>query len=60
MHSKYDFGDSEEQIVYVRAVDVAELPEEMRDQAHGAREIYAVHAPDGQRLALVRDRRLAV
>jgi hypothetical protein len=59
MHSKYDFGETDKQIVYVRAVDVADLPKEMRDHAHGASAIYAVHAPDGERLALVRDRRLA-
>lgn len=46
-------------IVYVRPVAVAELPDEVRSQADGLTEIYAVHDGAGQRLALVRDRRLA-
>ena len=46
-------------IVYVRAVPVATLPDEVRRQAEGAETIYAVHDADGERLALVRDRGLA-
>ena len=46
-------------LVYVRPVDVAELPEMVREQAGGAERIYAVHNAEGERLALVKDRRLA-
>ena len=46
-------------IVYVRPVKVADLPSQVRDQAMGVDEIYAVHDADGQRLALVRDRKMA-
>ena len=46
-------------IVYVRPVAVADLPDEVRAQAGGAEVIYSVHAPDGQRLALVADRQMA-
>jgi hypothetical protein len=35
------------------------LPEPLREQAAGLDVIYAVHRPDGERLALVRDRALA-
>lgn len=49
----------EDRIVYVRPVAVADLPMEVREQAHGLEEIYAVHDASGERLALVRDRRLA-
>lgn len=49
----------EERIVYVRAVDVAELSDEARQASDGLKQIYAVHAPDGERLALVRDREMA-
>lgn len=60
MDTKFDFGDeSAARIVYVRPVDVAELPAAVQDQAQGARIIYALHGADGARLALVRDRRLA-
>ena len=47
------------QIVYVRPVQVKDLPEELREQAKGITEIYAVHDADGGRLALVRDRNMA-
>ncbi|MFO7769848.1 DUF1150 family protein [Roseovarius gahaiensis] len=60
MDSKYDFGAAEGRaIVYVRPVDVADLPEDMREQAMGSKTLYALHSSDGERLALVRDRRLA-
>ncbi|NCO21402.1 MAG: DUF1150 family protein [Rhodobacterales bacterium] len=45
--------------VYVRPVKVDDLPADVREQADGLDEIYAVHNVDGDRLALVRDRRLA-
>ena len=51
------FGDSD--IVYVRTVPVAELPEEVREAAGGAKELYAVHSAEGERLALVKNRDLA-
>ena len=60
MNTKFDFGPEDaERIVYVRPVAVAELPAEVREQAVGMDEIYAVHDADGQRLALVKDRTLA-
>lgn len=46
-------------IVYVRAVLVEDLPEDVRDQAGDLERLYAVHNAEGDRLALVRDRRLA-
>ncbi len=49
----------ERAIVYVRPVPVSELPAELRAQAEGLEVIYAVHRPDGARLALVADRKLA-
>lgn len=60
MDTKYDFGDeAERSIVYVRAVNVSDLPKEMQEQAMGHDTLYAVHSVDGERLALVRDRSLA-
>ncbi|MEM9432620.1 MAG: DUF1150 family protein [Pseudomonadota bacterium] len=50
----------DERIVYIRAVDVSDLPEELKDETPPELEqIFAVHAPDGERLALVKDRELA-
>lgn len=60
MDTKYDFGpETGERIVYVREVPVSELPEPIRAQAMGLDTLYAVHDAAGERLALVRDRRLA-
>ncbi|RID92170.1 DUF1150 family protein [Gemmobacter lutimaris] len=60
MDVKVDFfPESADRIVYVRPVAVADLPEEIRNQADGIAVLYAVHRPDGERLALVRDRALA-
>jgi hypothetical protein len=60
MNTQFDFGDAGEQrIVYVRPVKVAELPDDIREQAEGIDTLYAVHSAAGERLALVRDRNLA-
>ncbi|HHS94715.1 MAG TPA: DUF1150 family protein [Rhodobacterales bacterium] len=53
------FPESDDNIVYVRAVEVAELPEEVQREAEGLMRLYGVYAPTGERLALVRDRQLA-
>lgn len=47
------------QIVYVRPVPVADLPEELQAQIGPVQTVYSVHRPDGERLALVRDRAMA-
>lgn len=60
MNARYDFGpETSEQIVYIRAVPVAELPEDIRRQAEGRETLYALHSESGERLALVADRGLA-
>lgn len=62
MNTKFDLlpeTDAGQPIVYVRPVPVAELPAELRAQAGGLETLYAVHDADGERLALVADRRLA-
>lgn len=60
MNTKYNFDDlTDNKIVYVRSVAVRDLPEDVRQQAMGAETLYAVHNSDGERLALVKDRRLA-
>ena len=45
--------------VYVKTIAVTDLPREVRDQAEGLEQLYAVHNADGQQLALVGDRKLA-
>ncbi|PWR01884.1 DUF1150 domain-containing protein [Meridianimarinicoccus roseus] len=61
MDTPQDFvgDDTQDRIVYVRPVDVADLPEQVRAQIDGVRDIYAVHAANGDRLALVNGRKLA-
>ena len=60
MNTPFDFQDTDQdRLVYIRPVDVADLPEDMRDQAEGRDHVYAVHTAEGERLALVADRKLA-
>ncbi|HMO08439.1 MAG TPA: DUF1150 family protein [Paracoccaceae bacterium] len=60
MDAKYNaLPGSEDRIVYVRPVAVADLPDEIRAQAQGLDTIWSVHRPDGERVALVRDRQMA-
>ncbi len=60
MFDAYEFDqDQDNRIVYVRKVSVSDFPEDVQDQAEGAEELYAVHAADGERLALVKERKLA-
>ncbi len=60
METPYDFEDGgiieTEKLVYVRAVKAADLPEDVREQVPGVKELFAVHNASGERLALVRDR----
>lgn len=59
MNTPYNFDQMDNRIVYVKAVDVADLPKKVRDEAGDLIQIYAVHDSDGQQLALVADRRMA-
>jgi hypothetical protein len=59
MNTPYDFDQPGERIVYVKAVNVNNLPKEVRAEAGGLDHLYAVHSADGQQLALVSDRRMA-
>jgi len=59
MDVKYDLSALGDDIVYVKPVAVASLPEEIRNQIHGVETIFAVHDAEGTRLALVADRNLA-
>jgi hypothetical protein len=45
--------------VYVKMIEVSDLPAEVRQQAEGLDQLYAVHDATGQQLALVGDRKLA-
>lgn len=60
MDSKFDFGDSvAENTVYIRQVATSTLPQELQEQLSDVDSLYAVHDAEGERLALVRDRKMA-
>ncbi|WP_300059588.1 DUF1150 family protein [uncultured Roseobacter sp.] len=59
MHEQFEITPADRRIVYVKAVDVTELPQEVQAQAGDLDQLYAVHDSDGQQLALVADRNLA-
>ncbi|PYC48973.1 DUF1150 domain-containing protein [Litorivita pollutaquae] len=64
MDANFDFdklmqGGSDAEIVYVRSVRTADLPDDVRQQVEGLDQLYAVHKVSGERLALVADRKLA-
>ncbi len=59
MNTPYEINTEGDRIVYVKAVEVSDLPQEVRDQAGDLEQLYAVHDANGQQLALVADRKLA-
>ncbi|QBF30920.1 DUF1150 family protein [Thalassococcus sp. S3] len=59
MNTPIDLKDADQRIVYVKTVDVADLPENVQAEAGELEQLYAVHDADGQQLALVADRKLA-
>ena len=59
MQTPFDFSLNGKKIVYVKTVDVADLPAEVQQGAAGRTHLYAVHDAAGEQLALVSDRRTA-
>lgn len=59
MDTNVNFDAMDGRIVYVRPVDVAELPKDVQAQVEGVDVLYAVHRADGARLALVNNRDMA-
>lgn len=60
MTPKFDLSAFDNRIVYVKPVDVADLPDEVQAQAGDLERIYAVHSAKGEQLALVANPSLAV
>ncbi|WP_428543508.1 DUF1150 family protein [Profundibacter sp.] len=58
MDTPFDFG-IKGNIVYIKPVDVADLPKEVRDEVGDLKQMYAVFSAEGEQLALVRDRNMA-
>jgi hypothetical protein len=52
-------ADATQGMVYVRTIAVADLPEDLQQQADGLETLYAIHRPNGDRVALVANKSLA-
>lgn len=60
MNEHYEAVEQQDEtIVYVRPVNVSDLPRDVQEQAGELTELYALHNAEGERLALVKDRELA-
>ena len=59
MQEPFEILSEEKRIVYVKTVDVSDLPSEVQGKIEGLDHLYAVHDSEGQQLALVADRKLA-
>ncbi len=65
MDQRYTFeaeanAEAARNIVYIRPVEVEDLPSDVQAQIVGTQKtVFAVHNSDGERLAVVRDRKLA-
>ncbi|WP_342076771.1 DUF1150 family protein [Yoonia sp. SS1-5] len=59
MNTKFDLKTIAQDIVYVKPVAVADLPDDMQAQAGPLEILFAVHNAQGEQLALVANRRLA-
>ena len=60
VHSKYDFSHFDtDDLVYIKTVEVTELPLDLQRQVGSDKTLYAVHKADGERVAVVENRALA-
>ena len=59
MQTDFDFSKVTGGMVYVKPVEVSDLPEDVQTQIVGVEQVFSVHDPEGQQIALVADRRLA-
>ncbi len=60
MHSKYDFSHFDtDDLVYIKTVEVTELPLDLQRQVGSDKTLYAVHKADGERVAVYGNRALA-
>lgn len=57
--TRVDQASDARRIVYVKPVDVADLPQDVQAELSGRARVYSVHDAEGQQLALVADRKLA-
>lgn len=59
MNARYDLKGISANIVYVKPVDAADLPENVLEQVGDLEQLFAVHDSNGEQLALVAHRDIA-
>ncbi|PVA10289.1 DUF1150 domain-containing protein [Pelagivirga sediminicola] len=60
MDTEFEFPhEMGQRIAYVRSVAVKDLPKDVQSQVGELTTLYAVHSEEGERLALVSDRKMA-
>lgn len=59
MNTKFDLENIDQNIVYVKPILAADLPQDMQDQIGDLQELFAVHNAAGEQLAVVANRKLA-
>lgn len=59
MNYAFDLNADVGRMVYVKPIAVTDLPRDVRDQAGGLEQLFAVHDAEGQQIALVANRKLA-
>ncbi len=60
MQTHVNFDALDDRMVYVKPIQVSDLPTEIQEQAEGLETLFAVHDAEGQQLALVANRSLAL
>lgn len=60
MNTKFDLAEMGAKSVYVKPIEVADLPDELREQAGDLETLFVVHSAKGEQLALVATNELAI
>ena len=55
MNTKFDLTEMSANIVYLKPMDTADLPDELREQAGDLEKIFAVHNGQGEQVASIAD-----
>lgn len=59
MNTKYDLSEMGANIVYLKPMNTADLPDELREQAGDMDQIFAVHNGEGAQVAYIADLKFA-
>lgn len=59
MNTKFDLTEMSANIVYLKPMNTADLPEAVREQAGDMERIFAVHNGDGAQVAYIADLKFA-